>query len=127
MLGFANVLNASIAARLDRGLDANDNPAPPLNPRYAKFKQRRYGSAIRDWKLTGQTRGSMKVLSAAPNKATLGFLDGTRRGRRGSVTIAQVVALNQRISRQYGVSPSDKAQVLRAIQLADSPIQVKVA
>src|SRR5206468_5192437 len=75
MINFGNVLNSSIGDRMDRGLDINDSPAPPLRPGYAKYKQRQGGSGIRDWKLTGRTRRSMKVLSAGQNHAVLGFTD----------------------------------------------------
>ncbi len=127
MIGFATALNADIAARLDRGMTVNDTPAPALSLGYAKFKQRKYGRALRDWRLTGQTRGSMKVLSAATNKATLGFLEGIRVGRNQSLSIGQVVAILQKRSRQYGVSPSNRAVLVRAIEIENSPIKVQAA
>lgn len=118
MLRVGNALNSQIDARLAHGLDVNDQPAPPLKPSYAKFKLRKGGSGIRDWKLTGRLRGSMKVLSAGPNKVTLGFTD--------DVANARAFFNNQR-TRQYGVSPSDKQTLLAALNGESSPVKAQVA
>lgn len=107
MLEFGNVLNSSIADRMSKGLTINDSAAPPLKEQYARYKQRRTGSRLRDLYLTGRTRRSMKVLQVQTNRAVLGFTDPEAEKR---------IAINSRISRQYGVSPSDKAKVLRAME-----------
>lgn len=101
---------------MDRALDVFDQPAPPLKPGYAKLKGRRFGSTVRDLKATGRMRRSMKVLSAAVNKVTLGFTDAVTNMR---------AAINNRRVRQYGVSPTDQAVVVASIHQAENPVQAK--
>ena len=126
MQRLATVLNNDIKSRLDRGMDVTDSPAPSLSTGYARFKERKYGRNLRDWNLTGQTRGHMKVLVATHNKATLGFLDGFRLGR-APLSISAVVAILQRRRRQYGASPTNMAVVRRARQIMDSPVKAQAA
>jgi hypothetical protein len=119
MIGFGTILNASIDARLSKGLDANDQPAAQLTTAYARYKRRIGKTGIRDWSLTGRLRRSMKVLSGAPNKAVLGFTD--------AITNLKAVFNNRRV-RQYGVSPTDRKVLARALQTSPKkPVEAKAA
>lgn len=124
MAEFGQQVIESNLARWDRGIDANDSPAPPLSQRYA----RRAGSSIRDLNNTGRLRRAMKVLSANQNRAVMGALDGihTRRVKGRSLTFADVLRINNKRSRMWGISDSDKRALLE--KMAEKPvIQAKAA
>jgi hypothetical protein len=118
----AENVRASIMDRIAQGLDVNDQPAAPLSTSYAKFKARKGLAPIRDWKLTGQTLGHLKVLTAEPNRAKIGFLPGVRWGSvRGKaekrrLSIQEVVGFLQRKHRQFGLSPRDREAFINAIR-----------
>lgn len=129
----AENLLAKITQRISQGMDVHDSPAPPLTPKYAKFKvERARRPNKRDWYLTGITLRHLRVKSARPNRAVIGFLPGVRRyalkSKLGaktqpienrSVPISLVVTKNQRRCRQWGVSPSDEAVLINSIQGVD--------
>ena len=118
MAEFGEELLGSVNARLDRGLNANDQPAAPLKPRYAKFKQRRYPPAIRNLRATGRTRRSAKVLSANQNKAVIGFTDPEAEKR---------AAFANRRERMWGASPNDM-EFIRGVIAGERPVKaLKVA
>lgn len=132
MVSIAESLQSSIFMRLDQALDVYDAPAKPLKERYAKYKQKRGGSGLRDLKLTGETRRSIKVLSAGPNRAVLGPMQAYKQawrlrvGKR-ALTYSQVLWVNNRKSMQWGVSPRDEQNLLRALARIPSRVQSKVA
>lgn len=109
MLSFGESLNTSIRDRITAGFTVDDSAAPPLKPGYAKFKARRGGSNIRDWRLTGRTMRSMRVLKANERRAEIGFTDSETNKR---------AAINNRRSRQFGVSPKDREMIARVISRA---------
>lgn len=114
MIRFGQTIIDSNFARWDRAVDANDGVAPPLKPRYAAFKSRRYGSTLRDLRLTGRLRRSIKVLTASVYRAAMGPVDGihTRSQKRRNLTFADVLAICNRRWRMWGVSPKDQDTVV---------------
>jgi hypothetical protein len=122
MIRFGQGMIASNFARWDRGIDANDGPAPPLKPRYAAFKSRRYGRAVRDMNLTGRLRRAIKVLTANQNKATMGATDGihTRSVKRRSISFEEVLRFNNKRWRMWGASEHDKEAVVQ--KMLERPI-----
>jgi hypothetical protein len=126
MRGIGTSLLRSIQDRISHAMDANDLPAPPLAIGYAKFKTKRYPPAIRNLRMTGAMLGHLAVKDVAMNKVTIGFRDGVRtyywtnkktgiRERRAR-TILDIVRMNQRRSRQWGVSPSDQRALINSIR-----------
>jgi hypothetical protein len=114
MLSIGNVVRDSIAQRIGKGLNANDEPAKPLKPGrnghrgYPDYKIAHGLQPFRDWLWTGRTMRSLKVKSANENRAVIGFVDPK----------ADVVAhVNNLRERQFGVSPRD-GLALNAIVLA---------
>lgn len=104
--------------RWDSGIDALDGRAPGLTAKYARFKSfARRKRAIRDLDLTGRLRASIQVLSANENKVTVGPTDGMYANsfKRGQLSFSAVLTLNQRRWRMWGVSPADKAKLLKML------------
>ena len=93
--------------RIGLGLDVNDQPAPPLKEGYRRFKQRKGLDPIRNWRLTGRTLRSLRVLSAAHGRAVIGFTDAIT-GMRA--------AINNRRARQFGVSPVDRGKLMAELR-----------
>jgi len=108
-------LIAEIFERWDRGMGVGDSPAPPLAAGYAKSKQRKGGSSVRDLHRTGRLRRSIKALAANQNKVTLGPTDGmhTRLKRGGIMSFSDVLTFNQRRFRMWGVSQDERAKIVR--------------
>src|SRR5689334_19756790 len=73
MAGIGQTLAESIRQRIQRGENANDQPAKSLNKSYAKAKLRRGRAPIRDWTWRGKTLGSLKVKTASENRVVIGF------------------------------------------------------
>lgn len=116
MARLGRVLLDSITARLDRAQDVYDASAPPLALKYQGFKLRKYGSGVRDLKKTGRTRRGMNVLEAGQNYAVIGFTDTEAAFR---------VRLNNRLSRQWGVSPANSQAITTAVrQSVERPVVV---
>lgn len=101
--------------RIGRAQTVYDMPAPPLKPGYSQWKVRRGGLPIRDWKRTGRTLRSMKTLRAGPNTALIGFTDAVTNMR---------AFINNRVARQFGVSPNDRQVLGREFGKLPSPIKV---
>ncbi len=102
--------------RIRAGLTVYDQPAPPLSIGYAKRKTRRGLQPIRDWSLTGRTLRSMKVLTAGPNQARIGFTDAEANKR---------AAINNRRARQFGVSPADHTKLIQITLNTGKPVIAK--
>ncbi|HXP88836.1 MAG TPA: hypothetical protein VN841_29210 [Bryobacteraceae bacterium] len=105
----------SIAARIARGENADDEAARPLKPGrrghrgYPDYKSARGLQPIRDWKWSGRTMRSMKVLTASENRVVIGFVDAR----------ADAIAhINNLREQQFGVSPKDR-NALNAAVLAE--------
>lgn len=107
------LVDGAIRPRIKSGLTADDQPAPPLAVGYAKRKQRRGLNPIRDWTLTGRTLRSMKVLSAGPNQARIGFTDPTANMR---------AAINNKRARQFGMSPNDHEKLIQITLNTGKPV-----
>lgn len=117
MLGFGNVLLKSIQTRLDKAQDIYDQAAPPLKPQYQRRKERYAGTSVRDLRLTGRTRRSMKVLEVGQNYGVIGLSDPEAANR---------IRWNQRRSRQWGVSPQNEKDLARAVHDSlTSPVSVR--
>lgn len=131
----------AIFERWDRGIGVDGSPAPPLAQHrrqredgtftnfrgYQVAKVRKTGSSIRDLKLSGRLRRSIKALSANENKVTLGPVDGmhTRLKRGGILTFSDVLTINQRRFRMWGVSPAEKAKLVRLFA-GERPVKATV-
>lgn len=99
MADIAQVAADSELDRLSRGVDANDQPARPLNPRYEKQKTNAGALPIRDMRLTSQTLDSFGVVNADENSASVGFASD----------LAEIKAERaQRIAPMIGLSPHDE-------------------
>ncbi len=114
MLTIGNVVRDSVAARIGKGLNVNDDPAKPLKPGrngkrgYPDYKSARGLQPFRDWFWTGRTMRSFKVKAASENGVTIGFVDPNAN---------RISHANNLRERQFGVSPKDRL-ALRAIVLA---------
>ncbi len=114
MQTIGNVVRDSIAARISKGLNAEDAPAKPLKPGrngkrgYPDYKSARGLQPFRDWFWTGRTMRSLKVKAASENRVTIGFVDPNA---------DRIAHVNNLREKQFGVSPKDRL-VLRAIVLA---------
>jgi hypothetical protein len=116
MAGIGKSLIDTIFERWDRGLDVQDTPARPLTAKYARFKSySRRKRAVRDYDLTGKLRSSIQALSANQNKVTVGPIDGmhSRLKGGGQLSFSDVLTINQRRWRMWGVSPAEKAKLVR--------------
>lgn len=118
MVAIGQQLTNSVRDRISEGMTVYDAPAPPLAPKYAKAKGRKAPPAIRNWKLTGRTMRSLAVLSAAHNKAVIGFTDPVSNMR---------AAINNARTRQFGVSPKNNRDLGAALAGAGSPVTVEGA
>lgn len=125
IIRIGNALTGSIIERLLRAEDVHDAPAPPLKARivngkdtgYAGRKARKAPPAIRNWRFTGRTHRSMKVLRAEINKGVIGFTDAVTNRR---------AYLNNRRWRQFGVSPRDREALVNAIR-REQIVRIKAA
>lgn len=81
MLTIGNVTLDAVLGRIQRGINANDEPAKPLKPGkngrrgYPDYKSARGLQPIRDWTWRGKTLRSLKVKAVSENRAVLGFVD----------------------------------------------------
>lgn len=118
MLTLAEFAAVDIRGRIQQGLTVDDQAAPPLKESYARAKMRRGRSGIRDLTWTGFTLRSLRPLRVNDNRATIGFLNLTHPvpRKRGSVTTNQILAINQRRSRQFGWSPRNKAFIAAQVR-----------
>jgi len=115
MLHLGNVTLRSIQARLDKGQTIYDTASPPLKESYMRRKERYAGTNLRDLRLTGRTRRSMKVIEAGLNYCVIGFTDAEAANR---------VRWNQRRSRQWGISPANEKALALAVFEESSPVTV---
>lgn len=115
MKRIADAVLISVKQRIGKALDTDDRPAPPLkNARYAKSKERRNIPGVRNWRFSGLLMNSMQVMSAGPNKATIGFVERAYNlaSTKKYATTNLVAYLNNQKWEQFGVSPRD-AEVLK--------------
>jgi hypothetical protein len=144
----------SIDARIGRGETANDTPAPPLKAptrdenaedqkaedrrfrraevrSYPRRKQRKGLAVIRDWFYSGILRRNIKVLKTFGNGVAIGPVPGASHNPTGAtkgvpLTVDQVLTLNQRRSRQWGISPRDSVVLARELSKPENqPIRVE--
>jgi hypothetical protein len=108
------LINRGILPRVRAGLTIDDNPAPPLNPKYAKRKAARGLVPIRDWTFSGRTLRSLKTISAALNRAVIWFTDTETRKR---------AFFNNRRARQFGVSNHDRAVLAEEFDKLPAPVR----
>lgn len=127
MQAIAEPVRLSIYNRIKAAKDVWDNPAPPLKrtiklpndahgvhiqrgiPKdrgYLGRKIARGRNPIRDWTYTKLTMDSMHVLQVGPRYAVIGF----------SHPLANLRAtINNRRWRQFGMSPTDRAVLMRQV------------
>lgn len=106
MLDLGAMLAANIKARIQGAVTVYDIAAKPLKEAYAKYKQRRAGSNLRDWTYTGRTLRGLRVLSAQPGRAVIGFSDPVA---------AQRAQIQQKLDPLFGVAPSNQAFIAQKI------------
>jgi hypothetical protein len=104
---------------MDRGLDIYDASAKTLSVRYKAYKKKKVGSELRDLRLTGRMRRGMRPLYASTNTVTIGFSDAEALNR---------AKINNRIVQQYGVSPTNQDELVKAIrEVAERPVRIAIA
>jgi hypothetical protein len=112
MQQIGQVVLDSIITRIQKGVNALDQPAKPLKPGrngkkgYPDYKIARGLQPIRDWTLRGKTMRALKVKSANENRVVLGFLDPQ------SDAIAHFNNLRERA---FAVSPNDQKVFAAAV------------
>lgn len=102
---------AEAAARAEedrwrRGQNVHDLAAKPLSARYARRKQRKGGSPIRDMRLTGALITAHQPTRITENYAVVDF---------SSAQQSEKAWINQEIEEMVGLSPADKILVSQVI------------
>ena len=124
MLAIANVVRDSIATRIGKGLNVEDEDAKPLKPGrngrrgYPDYKAARGLMPFRDWVWTGRTMRSLKVKSASENRAVIGFIDPNA---------DRIAHVNNLREKQFGISPKDRLAmntVVRAVLKSTRVVRV---
>lgn len=112
----------SILERWDQAVDMFLAPAPPLSDSYAKYKTRRGKRGIRDWNFRGIMRRSMKTLRVKNGEAVIGPIQDAvtytlrkKNGRARPMLVLDVLRIQNRKSRLWGMSPNDKKAFLRLV------------
>ena len=112
MLSIGTAVRDSIAQRIGKGLNANDEPAKPLKPGrnghrgYPDYKIAHGLQPLRDWFWTGRTMRSLKVKNANENRAVIGFVDPK----------ADLVAhVNNLREKAFGISTKDRNATTAAV------------
>jgi hypothetical protein len=111
------LLDKAMRRRILAGLDATDAPAPPLTPKYAKFKRKIGQQPIRNWRMTGNLMRDLQVTSATDNKAIIGFTSGRSNAK---------AFYNNRIIRQFAVSPRDSVTLKAEFGKQPAPVRAEV-
>src|SRR5581483_5839740 len=112
MLSIGNAVRDSIAQRIGKGLNVNDDPAKPLKPGrnghrgYPDYKIAHGLQPFRDWFWTGRTMRSLKVKSTSENRVVIGFVDPNA---------DRIAHLNNLREQQFGVSPKDHLELNAAV------------
>lgn len=110
------VINNGLLPRIRAAMTVDDSPAPPLTPKYADQKAKKYPPAVRNWMWTGRTLRSMKTLTGSPNKAVIGFTD--------AITNLRAFRNNARV-KQFGISPRDRVVVAEEFAKLPAYVQAK--
>jgi hypothetical protein len=97
----------SVIARIYSGLDNADNSAKPLSKDYARRKQVKGRRPMRDMTFSGRTLASLHVLKATNGQATIGADNPTQ---------ARVLALANWRGNQFGMSPRNMEEFLKAVR-----------
>ncbi len=113
----SQVLSQSIKTRIMSGRDVNDRDAKPLQVAYARQKLRRGRLPIRNWTLSGNTLAALGPMHGQGGQIVVGFTNAKA---------AQVAAINNANVPMYGVSPSDRQNVLNALRRVQSQL-VRIA
>jgi hypothetical protein len=94
--------HAEESARIARGLNASDEPAKPLAPRYAAEKKRAGRTPVRDLRFTGEMLNSRRVTEAGQNAVTVSFDDERQVAK---------AARNEQIEPMLGISPASAEKI----------------
>jgi len=113
----SQVLASSVRTRILSGRDVNDNPAPDLSKAYARAKQRRGLPPIRNWTWSGNTLAALGPMVTQSGQLAVGF---------SNPRAARIAAILNARCKQFGVSPTDRANVIDAINQA-RPQLVRIA
>ncbi len=97
----------SVISRIYAGQDVADAPAKPLSKRYARQKQIKGRRPIRDMTYTGQTLGSLHVLTATNNRCVIGA---------STPNEARKLALAHWRGNQFGMSPKNMDEFVKAVR-----------
>ncbi len=116
MAAIATSVMDAVKARTVAGLNVEDNQAKPLkpgrsgHPGYPERKSLAGLPPIRNWvspnkypRTRIKTLRAMKVKSANENRAVIGFVDPAA---------DRIAHLNNRLSKQFGLSPHDRSEAL---------------
>ena len=85
------------------GIDIFDRPSEPLQPKYAKQKERKGLQPIRDLRLTGNMLGSVQATETADDHVKIQV--------RGSTPFRKGI-FNQNIDPWFGLSPHDEQRLM---------------
>jgi hypothetical protein len=103
--------------RISRGVNTSDQPARPLNPRYARTKALRGARPIRDMRYTGRTMSALAV-----QRPSGGFNSALGMNNVGTVVIRfkdqvseRKASINNLIDEMVGNSPQDTQAVMKAV------------
>lgn len=107
MLTLGNILADSNRNRIGNGLNAQDVPARPLGPVYAKAKATKGRNPQRDWTMSGRTLAALRCLSANENVAVVGF---------NNPIANRIAHWNNLKERAFGVSPRDRQTIVAAVK-----------
>jgi hypothetical protein len=116
-----NAVLKSVKDRIHKGLDINDAPAKPLKPTthidkngslaafipYPLQKERKGKQPIRDLTFTGGLMNSLQVVSASEDRAVIASNNPVK---------DKVLHANTRISKQFGLSPTDKEVMQKKVR-----------
>lgn len=102
----ATVLANVIRARIRRGLDVADGPAPPLTKKYLRAKLGRDREPIRDWEWRGALRGIRALHGESNEQIVVGITNATA---------LRIASFQQARWPQFGVSPSDRRKLIATL------------
>ena len=108
MFDIGEKFNLTMKRRITDALTIEDQPAPPLTEKYKKRKAAKTPFLIRNLWYSGDMLRTMRVLRVDQNSFVIHFTATPVMSRR--------MMFNQRRAPQWGVSPKDKAELMRLFE-----------
>lgn len=103
MADIGRLMVGVITDRIQSSLDVRDQPAKPLTDKYKRRKQLKgHGLGqlpFRNWNFRPSTMRQFKAKSASEDRVTIGFI---------TPEADQIVTVQNRLVKMYGVSPEDE-------------------